>query len=285
MNEISDRLEQLYAETHLLPEPENLYEGLRLPEDFELPDNILLFYHDFCAPSPNAHYRYTLVFPFAGMRYYVDQLQYDLLPGQMLLLHPYQLRFLSPKSADYRRFFITFTLRKPQPYLPRSGVCTLNGESYTLLEQLLSAFRDGAPRRLAVELFRFLDSLAEKMTAGESRKMSPQIAGAIRFINENLNRQISNQDIADELNMSESNLRRRFRAEIGQSLKNYIDKQRLELAKYYLRETLMRIDEIAALCGFASVFAFSHFFKHQTGIPPLRFRLLRNARPRQRISS
>ena len=44
MNGISDRLEQLYAETHLLPEPENLYEGLRLPEDFELPDNILLFF-------------------------------------------------------------------------------------------------------------------------------------------------------------------------------------------------------------------------------------------------
>ena len=50
-----------------LEEPENLYEGVRLPPSFALPDNILLFYHDFCAPAPTAHRRYTLVFPLASM--------------------------------------------------------------------------------------------------------------------------------------------------------------------------------------------------------------------------
>lgn len=137
---LNRNLDKLFAASCRLPEPANLYEGVSLPDDFELPDNLLLFFHDFCAAAPNAHHRYTLVFPFAEMRYYVDQLQYDLKPGQMLLLRPYQLRFLSPESAGYQRFFITFTLRKPQPYLPKTTVCELHEACYALLKQMLDFY-------------------------------------------------------------------------------------------------------------------------------------------------
>ncbi len=268
----TEKITRFYARISKLPEPANLYDGVKLPEDFELPDNILLFYHDFCAPAPNSHYRYTLVFPFARMSYYVDQKQYDLQPGQMLLLHPYQLRFLSPKSEGYQRFFITFTLQKEQSYVPQSILCAMNETSYEHLDRIITAFSGNSLPELQFALYHFLKSMSENEIMKESRQVSKEIAGAIRYINENLNRPICNQDIAGELNMSESNLRRRFAAETGQPLKSYISKQRLDLACYYLRDTLIRIDEIAALCGFSSVFAFSHFFKNNTGTAPVKYR-------------
>ncbi len=260
----------LHGETRNLPEPDNLYAGQRLPDNFELPDNILLFYHDFCAPAPNAHHRYTLVFPFADMQYYVDQIQYDLHGGKILLLRPYQLRFLSPNSAGYQRFFITFTLKNGQSYLPESCVCEPDESSFRYLEQIL---HETDPQELAIALYHFLASLSQSSHAeSTSKKMSPQIANAIRFIHENLNHPLNNQSIANAVNMSESNLRRRFRQETGLSLKSYVNKQRLDIASYYLKETLMRVEEIAALCGFSSLFSFSHFFKFATGCSPAQFR-------------
>ncbi len=267
-----ENLTKLYAEISNLPEPANLYDGTKLPDNFDLPDNILLFYHDFCAPAPNAHNRYTLVFPFANMRYYVDQMQYDLRPGQMLLLHPHQLRFLSPESQGYQRFFITFTLKTEQDYVPQSVLCDMNESSFEYLHKIIACFSRNSVPELQIVLFYFLKSLAQNKAAKESRQMSMEMASAIRYINENLHKPICNTDIANELNMSESNLRRRFSAEIGQTIKSYIAKQRLDLACHYLRETLMRIEEIASLCGFASVFAFSHFFKNNTGVSPVKYR-------------
>ena len=269
---LNRNLDKLFAASCRLPEPANLYEGVSLPDDFELPDNLLLFFHDFCAAAPNAHHRYTLVFPFAEMRYYVDQLQYDLKPGQMLLLRPYQLRFLSPESAGYQRFFITITLRKPQPYLPKTTVCELHEACYALLKQMLDFYAKKSPSDLAILLFHLLRDLSESTTFAASRKMSPEIAEAIRFISENLQNPFNNKDVALHLNMSESNLRRRFRDEIGQTMKNYIAKQRLKLAQHCLRKTQMRIEEVAKFCGYSSLFAFSHCFKHQMGISPIQFR-------------
>ncbi len=263
----------MYDKSSGLTDPVNFYDGVKLPEDFELPDSILLFYHDFCAPVPNSHYRYTLVFPFSNMRYYVEQKQYDLQPGQMLLLHPYQLRFLSPNSGGYQRFFITFSLKKDQPYVPQSALCVMNEASYRHLDRIITAYSESALPELQFALYAFLKSMSGNECRRESLLVSGEIAGAIRYINENLNRPICNRDIARKLNMSESNLRRRFAAEIGQPLKSYVSKQRLDLACYYLRETFSRIDEIADLCGFSSVFAFSHFFKKSTGMAPVKYRL------------
>ncbi len=269
---LSGNLDELFTATSRLPEPENLYEGAALPDDFELPDNILLFYHDFCAAAPNAHYRYTLVFPFAEMRYYVDQHQYDVKSGEMIFLLPYQLRFLSPESAGYQRFFITFTLRNPQSYLPQATICRLNENCYEILKQMLDFYRKKEYSELAIALFHLLGVLAECTSRAESRKMSQEIAGAIRYISENLNHPFNNKDVAAFLNMSESNLRRRFRDEVGQTMKNYIARQRLKLAQHCLHDTPMRIEEVAEFCGYSSLFAFSHCFKNQTGISPIQYR-------------
>src|SRR5574344_2361053 len=104
----SDDLNLLYRKASALPEPENLFAGRRLPEEFRLPDNILVFFHDFINPMPNAHGRWTIVLPFDAMIYFLERSRVMLNPGDLLLIPPHTMRYLYPKSSGYRRLFITY---------------------------------------------------------------------------------------------------------------------------------------------------------------------------------
>lgn len=260
-----------------LPKPGNYYRGVRLPENFELPDEILLFYHRSCTPplGPTAHCRYTLVFPLAEMTYYVDQNQYLLHEGDILFIPPYSLRFMAPKSPGYQRFFITFQLKRRQPYLPEGCLCRWNGRVGALLEKILTGYEAGDGIGLAVTLYELLRSLvpdSPSRPVTDRHGLSGEIAESLEFINDNLHRRLGIRQIASRVNMSASNIALRFRGEVGMPIHQYILHQRLESARHYLRETKMRLDEIAQRCGFGSVSSFSHFFKAKTGSAPLAWR-------------
>ena len=255
-----------------LAEPENLYEGVRLPPSFALPDNILLFYHDFCAPAPTAHRRYTLVFPLASMHYVVDQQEFDITDGDLLLIPPFCRRFLASRSKGYQRFFITFELPEEQSYLPRACLNRLSDESAAYLEKIFDLYPGGDSRELALALYGFLTHLAPETRKSNGTRLSREIAGAVEFINENLNTPLENSTIAAKVNMSPGNLARRFRKEMGVSVHGYISDQRLEFARYYLQKTRMNVEEIALCCGFLSSSSFSHFFTDRTGCSPLNWR-------------
>jgi len=78
-------------------------------------------------------------------------------------------------------------------------------------------------------------------------------------------------DVAAEMNMSSRTLRRRLREENTgyQSLLNEI---RFKLAKDYLLNTDMRLEQIAAALGHNDPANFTHAFKHWAGISPREFR-------------
>ena len=72
-----------------LPVPENFYQGLLLPDGFELPDNILLFFKDF--PSGNkTNSRYSIIVPFDPMTYYCNGMPLSVAPGMAVIHHPYE---------------------------------------------------------------------------------------------------------------------------------------------------------------------------------------------------
>ena len=53
----NDFLRRLADYARRIPEPDNLFSGRVVDPAFRLPDNILIFYHDFSTPLPNAHGR------------------------------------------------------------------------------------------------------------------------------------------------------------------------------------------------------------------------------------
>jgi len=79
-------------------------------------------------------------------------------------------------------------------------------------------------------------------------------------------------ELAREMGMSHSTLRRKVKLEAGTSISNFICKVRLEKAVEKLDTGSMTISEVAFSCGFQSVSYFVRCFKKMYGTPPGQFR-------------
>ena len=89
----------LFSYAGSVTEPEDLFSGRRLPLGFSLPDNILVFFHDFTASAPNSHSRHTLVIPLDEMIYYVEHQQVEMHLGELLYVPRFALRFMHHGSS------------------------------------------------------------------------------------------------------------------------------------------------------------------------------------------
>lgn len=78
--------------------------------------------------------------------------------------------------------------------------------------------------------------------------------------------------LARALNLSESHLRTQFRKTTGRSLGRHLRTLRLQRACSLLRTTRLSVTEVAALCGFVSVYSFSRTFRAVRGVTPSTYR-------------
>ncbi|MFV0932758.1 AraC family transcriptional regulator [Pseudomonas jessenii] len=84
--------------------------------------------------------------------------------------------------------------------------------------------------------------------------------------------------LAEKLGMSVRTLRRRL-ADEGASYQAVLDEVRFGLARKYLLETHLPVQEIAPLLGFSDPGNFTHAFKRWAGCPPNVFRLQKDSDP------
>ncbi|MGB5621878.1 MAG: helix-turn-helix transcriptional regulator, partial [Gammaproteobacteria bacterium] len=78
-------------------------------------------------------------------------------------------------------------------------------------------------------------------------------------------------EVADRLHLSERSLRRRLAAE-STSYRKLLNQVRETLARAYLLDTGLRVEEIAERLGYSDAANFSHAFRRWTGTSPGRFR-------------
>lgn len=78
--------------------------------------------------------------------------------------------------------------------------------------------------------------------------------------------------LARELGVSPNYLSAKYRAATGDKLSSYVLKERLEHAKRLLKETQMKVVDVAAASGFPEASPFIARFKARTGLTPLRYR-------------
>ena len=251
--------------------------GYRLPEKFELPDDILLFMHDWFPNQIFQHSRYMLIIPAVPIEYRIDNnVQYRIEPGQAMYSPPCQNRELQMTSDDtlhgYPRLMITFTLSHDAYYLPDSLLLDITPNAEKILSELLTAYREERNTDLAIQLFFLLRELSRHSAEVQPVRYSPAVLAALRYINKHFGNNTSLTAMAAEAKTSVSNLRLLFKKELGRAPGQFVAMHRLKVAQYNLTMTSLRVDEIARLCGFQSVYAFSHFFKKHTGSSPLSWR-------------
>ena len=255
-----------------LREPIDFFNGKRLPKNFVLPDNILIFHHDFTVASPLSHQRYTLIIPNGQMSYLLDDSPVELKNGDVLLIPPGQTRYLMPDSPCYSRLFITFECALVSDYIPENNLGHFGQDSQEYLYKTVENFLGGKVMECAFELVKFLYSLKNVSRPVKRSDISPVVAKTLSLLNRHLDKVPDNDALARYLNISASHLRMIFRKEVGMSIGSYVAKQHLDIAKYHLRSNNMSISEIAEKCGYGSIYAFSAFFKKKTGLSPNAYR-------------
>ena len=98
-----------------------------------------------------------------------------------------------------------------------------------------------------------------------------RIARAITYFGRKYAGPISIAEAARLCGMSQTNFRRIFKHETGESPLDYLNRLRISLAKAELRTGKLRISEIAPYCGFPSLSSFNRQFRKQTGHSPRTF--------------
>ena len=98
------------------------------------------------------------------------------------------------------------------------------------------------------------------------------LGGAIDYINKNLFREISIDEICNEVHISKYHFCRRFKSAMGMTVMDYILKTRIIHSKEMLKKESVSITEVSERCGFSSVSYFCRAFKESVGVSPLKYR-------------
>jgi len=144
----------------------------------------------------------------------------------------------------------------------------------------------GAPRNAIV--FRALDAQRPFVTRNAEllAMLAPQFEEELKQENEDENvagrvraaiqqkltgRRPSVEDIADALHMSSRTLQRRLQDE-GSSFQRVLDEARHQLARHYLNNSYLELNEAAYLLGYEDGNSFVRAFRTWEGVPPARWR-------------
>ncbi len=108
--------------------------------------------------------------------------------------------------------------------------------------------------------------------ASVPKGVSAEIYRCMTYIQSHTNVPIGVEDVAEEIHRSSSYLMRRFKAELGMSVGDYITKSKLEEACDLLTYGDRSLAEISAYLGYSSQSYFQNVFKKQYGVTPMQYR-------------
>lgn len=122
-------------------------------------------------------------------------------------------------------------------------------------------------RSLVLDL---LSTIPEKEWALISK--NERILKVLTYIESNLNKDLSNSQLAENANLATNAFNRLFRLEVGISPQKYVKKKRIDKACALLDHSQNSIEQVAEKTGFSDRYHFSKIFKQVTGASPAKYR-------------
>ncbi len=101
---------------------------------------------------------------------------------------------------------------------------------------------------------------------------SDVVASVMEYIDLNIDKIMSIDEIAEHFQYSKDHLIRKFREQNGFTLKKYINEKKLHMVKRLLTTTNMSIEKISESIGYDDITLFIKFFKYHEKITPQRYR-------------
>ncbi|MCM8710050.1 AraC family transcriptional regulator [Clostridium sp. SYSU_GA19001] len=110
----------------------------------------------------------------------------------------------------------------------------------------------------------YCDLVKKMSTAG----FSPVIKKAVNYINLNFHKPISLNIIAENIHVNPSHLSRQFKKETKMTITEFINRKRIDEAKFILEKNDTKITDIALMVGFENHNYFCTVFKQVTSLTP-----------------
>lgn len=153
------------------------------------------------------------------------------------------------------------------------GDCGIAGEelsnydlTYEQLKELYSLKKLKTVMDEAVELLKGVH------IGGSGKKYSKPVEESLRIIEKNYNKNLSLEEISEEIAVSKNYFCYLFKREVGVSLWNYLTQIRMKYAKKLLEETELKTYEIAFEVGYDNPSYFSKIFKKIESVTPNEYR-------------
>lgn len=130
-----------------------------------------------------------------------------------------------------------------------------------------------SPERIMNLQYRMLLDYAERVerlrTVGRPTKLALDVAN---YVQHHLSEAISAERIANALYISRPHLSRKFKEDTGESLTDFVLKEKTEEAKRLIRYSDKPMTAIGAYLGFSSPSHFSRVFRRYAGVSPREYR-------------
>lgn len=170
---------------------------------------------------------------------------------------------------------------KVKPRLNLVGKIQIEVEN--LLNEVLSEYQERKPGFLLVIkslLLKLLVMVGREFTReienSESRSVFDRhrdsIFGAIRYLDEHYNENLSVEEVAKKFMLSQSYFSYLFKSITSKTFTEYVNDIRISKAMELLRNTDERVLDICYEVGFRNVNHFNRLFRHKTGVSPLMYR-------------
>lgn len=124
--------------------------------------------------------------------------------------------------------------------------------------------------RIGVEIIRYIINnglFVEQLATNVTYFKDPRLIDIFSYIKDNLNGDLSNQQLANIANVSEDYVGQYFKMLTGINPQDYIEYQRMESAVNMLRTSKSSVREIAKITGYKDTAYFCRRFKMMFGIP------------------
>ncbi|PAP18017.1 hypothetical protein CJZ31_25605, partial [Salmonella enterica subsp. enterica serovar Virchow] len=100
----------------------------------------------------------------------------------------------------------------------------------------------------------------------------PAVIQAMHFLRIHACKGIKVEQVLDAVGISRSNLEKRFKEEVGETIHALIHAEKLEKARSLLISTTLAINEISQMCGYPSLQYFYSVFKKEYVTTPKEYR-------------
>lgn len=205
--------------------------------------------------------------------------------GDVLMILPNQkYQYYHDSRYDWKEYFIRFeadalyhqlikTLFINEYQVVDAG---FNEELVRLFQRSVDVVRNGLKSSqvyLSGILLHILGLvIAETRNNVAEKREKQQVERAKMLMHEQVNSEVSLQEIASQMNLSYTTFRKKFKKYSGISPARYLNELRMDKARELLAETALSVKEIAYQLQYSSSNQFSTMFKKQVGLSPQQFR-------------